>query len=123
MGRPKIKFDEKKIAQVEALASRLNRDQIADYFGIGRSTYYLVEERQPEVREAYDKGKAKAVKDVAGSLLEQALNGNMTAAIFYLKTQANWSEKTQVDVTTNGGSITPSAFQLIGVDSTNTTSE
>ena len=88
-------FDEEDIKEVERLASSLTVAQLADYFKIGLTTLYEVFKRQPLVAESYKKGKAKAVERIANVLQEHAINGgsgNMTAAIFYLKTQARWSE-------------------------------
>ena len=45
----KIVFDEKQMAQVEALASVLTLEQMSDYFGIARNTFRAVCERQPEL--------------------------------------------------------------------------
>ncbi len=91
-GRPEKVLNEEQIIQVEALASVLTTEQIADYLGIGRTTFYSVMERQPEVAERYKRGRAKAVANISGNLIKQAQAGNITAAIFYLKTQAGWSE-------------------------------
>lgn len=97
MGRKPIEFDKDQIAQVEALASVLSVEQIADYFGIGKTTFYELMQRQPEISERYKKGKTKAIGNVAQRLLQQAQEGNLTAIIFYLKTQAGWKETQQVD--------------------------
>ena len=97
-GRPPKKLDDKQIAQVEALASVLTKARLADYFGITEKTFRAVEERQPEVSTAYRKGKAMAIADVATSLVEQAKNGNIHAAKFYLKTQAGWREDAPVEL-------------------------
>ena len=91
----KIVFDEKQMAQVEALASVLTLEQMSDYFGIARNTFRAVCERQPEVLEHYKKGKARAIGNVAKNLLTIANEGNLTAIIFYLKTQAGWSEQAE----------------------------
>lgn len=91
-GRPPVVFDDAKIAQVEALAAVLSKKQLADYFGICENTLREVEQRQPEVSEAYQKGRGKAIAGVGSNLITQARNGNVTAAIFYLKTQAGWKE-------------------------------
>ena len=53
---------------------------------------------QSEVSTAYRKGKAMAIADVATSLYEQAKNGNIHAAKFYLKTQAGWREDAPVEL-------------------------
>lgn len=91
-GRPMVVFDSAKVAQVEALASVLSKKQMSDYFGIGETTLYEIERRQPEVSEAYKKGKSKAIASIGTNLISLAQSGNITAIIFYLKTQAGWRE-------------------------------
>lgn len=54
-------------------------------------------------REAYEIGKAETIAKVAGSLVRKALGGDTASAIFYLKTQAGWKEKTAVELTGNDG--------------------
>jgi hypothetical protein len=106
-GQPMIVLTDEQKAQVEALAAYLTKDQIADYFGIGRTTYYAIEQRDPEVLERYNKGKAKAIGAVAQGLVQKARDGDNTCMMFYLKTQARWSERTEVDHTSSDGSMTP----------------
>ncbi len=91
-GRTMRVFDEAEIAQVEALAAVMSKKQMSDYFGVGETTFREIEGRQPEVSEAYQKGKAKAIGSVGQSLIQNAKQGNVTAQIFYLKTQAGWRE-------------------------------
>ena len=91
-GKPKIVFTQDQIEQVEKLASLLTKGQLCDYLGISEPTFRAVETRQEEVSFAYKKGKAKAIVTVGSNLIKQAQKGNMTAAIFYLKTQAGWRE-------------------------------
>lgn len=92
MGRPKRELSEQEIIEVGALASVLNQEQIADYLGIGRTTFHEIMKRDERVSEQYKKGKAKAIAGIGSNLLSQAKSGNVTAAIFYLKTQAGWRE-------------------------------
>ena len=94
-GKPRVTFDNSQIDQVEKLSSMLSKSQLSHYFGISENTFRAIENRQPEVSEAYKKGKSRAIASVAASLLKQAQKGNMTAAIFYLKTQAGWKEDYQ----------------------------
>lgn len=91
-GQPQIVFDSAQILQVEKLASVLSKSQMADYFNISETTLRAIESRQPEVLDAYKRGKAKAIGSVAQNLISQAQSGNTSAAIFYLKTQAGWRE-------------------------------
>ena len=99
MARPQKKLDEKQIAQVEALAAFLTLEQIADYFGVTRPTFDAICQRQPEVFLQYKKGKSKAIANVAQNLIKQAQDGNTTASIFFLKTQAGWREN--IDINAN----------------------
>lgn len=45
-------------------------------------------------RNELDMGKAETLAKVAGTLVQKALNGDTTSAIFYLKTQGGWKETT-----------------------------
>lgn len=122
MARPQKKLDDKQIAQVEALASVLTIEQIADYFGIARNTFNAICERQPEVFAHYKKGKTKAIANVAQNLIKQAQDGNTTAIIFFLKTQAGWKETQQVDnVLING--TDDQTIKIEFVDNDNQSSE
>ena len=88
---PKVLTDDEK-AQVEALAAYLSQDQIADYLSIARNTLAAIMKREPDVLERYKRGKSKAIGNMAKSLIQNGLDGNTTAQIFYLKTQARWKE-------------------------------
>ena len=103
MGRKAKELTDEQKAQVEALAAYLTQEQIADYFGIGRTTWFAMLEREPDVSERYKRGKAKAICAVAQGLIQQARAGDKVAAMFYLKTQAGWRET--VDIA-HGGTIT-----------------
>ncbi len=98
-GRPATEFDQDQINLVEKLASVLTKAQLSDYLGISETTFRAVEERQPEVSDAYKKGRGRAIASVASNLVNQAQNGNTTAAIFYLKTQAGWKEQDTTNIT------------------------
>jgi len=84
---------------------------MADYFGLSETTLRAIEDRQPEVSDAYKKGKSKAIAGVASNLLSQARNGNTSAAMFYLKTQAGWREISRHELTGEDGG--PVAIQKI----------
>ena len=104
-GRPPVTFDQKEIIMVERLAAVLTKAQLADYYGISETTFRAIEERQPEVSDAYKKGKGKAIASVAGNLVNQSQNGNTTAAIFYLKTQAGWKEQDTTTISTSTDNV------------------
>ena len=91
-GRPPRILTAEEIEQVEKLAAYLSTDQIADYFGISKKTFYSVMERQKDVSILYKRGKAKLIQKMANTLIQKASEGNITALIFILKTQGGWRE-------------------------------
>ena len=96
MGRPRKTLTEEQIIQVESLAAYLSSEQIADYLEIGRKTFYDIMERDKRVSIRYKKGRVKAIAQVAQkSIIQKALEGNMVAGMFYLKTQAGWRETSE----------------------------
>lgn len=102
-GRPPVVLTKEQKAEVETLAAVLSSEQIADYFGIGRTTWFAILEREPEVSELYKKGRAKAVGFVAQNLIQKARGGDLGAQIFYLKTQAGWKETQRLEGAGNDG--------------------
>ena len=92
-GRPIVEFTLEQITQLEALAAVLTKGQIADYFSISETTLRAIEERQPEVSDAYKKGRVKQCASMGSNLIQLAKAGNVAANIFYLKTQAGWKEQ------------------------------
>lgn len=97
MGRKPKELTTKQISEVETLAAVLSQEQIADYFGIARNTFTAMMDRDPSILEQYKKGKARAIKEIGGGLIQEARGGNLTAAMFYLKTQAGWREKDKIE--------------------------
>lgn len=94
----KIKIDPK---QVEALASRgLTREQVAHNLGIGVRTLQRRTHEDPEFEEAYLRGKAKGITEIANALFKKAQEGNTTAQIFFLKCNG-WKEESSVELKVN----------------------
>jgi len=87
--RKKVKIDPK---EIEKLAPYLKQEQIAGYLGL--SVDYLRERfrKEPELNTAYQKGRQRCISEIAESLISKARSGDLGAMIFYLKTQARWSE-------------------------------
>ena len=115
-GRPAVVLDSAQINQVEALASVLTKGQVADYFGISENTLRAVEARQPEVSEAYKRGRVKQCFNMGTNLITLAKAGNVAANIFYLKTQAGWKEDQPevvdipaINIVVDGRAINPAA--------------
>ena len=106
MGKSQKTLTSEQKAQVEALAACLSIEQIADYFGISKVTFYAMMDREPEISERYKRGKSNAISGVANSLLTKAKAGDTASAIFYLKTQAGWRETAHIEHTgKDGGAI------------------
>ena len=98
--RPKIPIS---LKQVEALAAQgLTRKQIAEALGISPATVYDRQRKDEDFKAAIKRGKAKGIAKVSNALFQQAIKGNITAQIFYLKTQAGWKEKDRLDVKQQG---------------------
>lgn len=92
MPREPLSLDDSQLAEVETLAAVLTAEQVADYFGIARRSFYRLMERDREVAARYKRGKARAVGAIAQGLIQKARAGNVTAMIFFLKTQGGWRE-------------------------------
>ncbi len=114
-GKKLIVLTDEQIQQIEKLSAYLTAEQMADYLGIGRQTLYDIMKRQPEVKVNYRKGKTKAIAGVANSLVQKALNGDTSSMIFYLKTQAGWKEKQEIDVSSSDGTMSPWSSITAGV--------
>lgn len=91
-GRPIVELTPQQVVEMQALAAVLTKAQVADYFGICENTLREIEKRQPEVSEAYKKGRVKQIASMGSNLINMAKEGNVTANIFYLKTQGGWKE-------------------------------
>ena len=104
MPQKKIEIDLKK---VELLAARgLSFEQIATALGISDKTLLKRRRENSEVSEAIKRGKERGIAQVANKLFDQALAGNTTAMIFYLKTQAGWKETNRQELTgADGGAV------------------
>jgi DNA-binding XRE family transcriptional regulator len=91
-GRPAHKPTEQNIKTVRAMvAYGITHNEIAAVLGIDKKTLYKY------YREEIDKSKPLAVAKIAEKLYAEALAGNMTAMIFYLKTQAGWRERQEIE--------------------------
>ena len=76
MARKPIELTDEQRGQSETLGALLNQDQIADYLGIGRTTFHAIMGRDPDIAERYKRGKAKAIAHVARGLLQKARAGD-----------------------------------------------
>jgi len=97
-GRPLTTLTDAQRAEVETLSAVLAAEQIADFLGIGRTTFFALLNRDEDLSERYKRGKARAIGAVAQSLVTKARAGNVTAMIFFLKTQGGWRESVDLAV-------------------------
>ncbi len=96
------------LAQVEALSGYgVRHDEIALYLDIDPKTL------RKHYREQLDKGTIKANAGIARSLHKQATEGNVAAAIFWLKARAGWSERQKVEISGPDGGPIQTATQPI----------
>lgn len=106
-GRPKAidPFDTKEgLERLKTMMSYgLNVEQVAGIFKMHRATMYTLMERNPQIKIYMDEGRAIGIAKIAQSLAQRAIDGDTTAAIFYLKAQAGWKDRTEV---VHSGSIT-----------------
>ena len=107
MARPTRELTAAQTAEVETLAAVLTVAQIADYFGIGRTTFFAIMDRDQEVAERYKRGKAKAIGAIAQSLITKARAGDTASMIFFLKTQGGWRETAAIEHSGPNGAPLP----------------
>jgi hypothetical protein len=116
-GRPAKVLTEKQRGEIETLAAFLSIEQLADYFGIGRTTFYALAEKNPEILEHYKRGKSKAIAHIAQGLIQKARAGDTASAIFFLKTQARWAETQKHELTgADGGPVEVARIERVVVD-------
>ena len=60
-------------------------------------------------RDELDLAKAKANATIGGALFNQAKSGDTSAMIFWMKTQAGWRERKDLNHTSEDGSMSPKA--------------
>ena len=92
--------------KVESLAAQgLSKKEIAYCLGIGESTLYERQKKDPEFLEAIKKGKAKGIGTITNALFQSGKGGNVTAQIFYLKNRApdKWKDRREQEITGKGG--------------------
>ena len=94
----------------------LTDEQIAHNMGIATSTLYDWKKKYPEISEALKKGKEVVDIEVENALLKSALEGNITAQIFWLKNRKpnRWREKQSIEHTGEVSTKLSDIFNQIG---------
>jgi len=79
---------------IELMASRgMTQTQIAHNLGIHKNTLSNHKlHRGVHVADAIKRGRAKGIEEVGNKLYDMAMNGNIAAAIFFMKNVAGWRD-------------------------------
>lgn len=96
MAKSKWEDIKEKLILVEGWAREgLTDEQIANNLGISTSTFYEYKKNYSEFSEALKKGKEIVDFEVENALLKNALNGNITAQIYWLNNRKpkQWRNK------------------------------
>ncbi len=92
-GHPRADITSEGAAIVQRMAASAHSlATIGSALGLSRRTLGEAMERQPEVREAFEAGRAALETELASALLDKARNGNLVATIFLLKAMCGWKE-------------------------------
>lgn len=95
-------LDNDKLILLEGWArDGLTEEQIANNIGIDRTTLYRWKGKDCNIYNAIKKGKEVADYEVENALFKNALDGNVTAQIFWLKNRKKeqWREKVDIETT------------------------
>lgn len=71
-------------------------ENIAKIMGCSRATFY----NRPDLMKVLNEGRAVGLHKIENVLFKLAINGNLNAVVFYLKTRGgdNWSEDKRINV-------------------------
>ena len=104
MAKSKWEEVKSKLILVEGWArDGLTDEQIAENLGISTSTFYDYKSKYSEFSDTLKKGKEVVDYEVENALLRNALSGNITAQIFWLKNRKpkHWKDKVEVEDESN----------------------
>lgn len=87
---------EKDFEKLKSLAaSGIRNNDIAAIHNMGKTRFYELMKEEPRIKQALENGRGVALYNVAQSLYDKATKGDLTAQIFYLKTQGGWRDKSE----------------------------
>ena len=95
VGRKRIYLDPEKVRRLAAQG--LSQKQISRSLGVSWNTLNRNRKRSKDFNAAYEQGVAEGLSNVTNSLYEQALDGNTTASIFFLKNrdENRWRDRVE----------------------------
>lgn len=79
----------------------LTYEQIANNMGIGLTTLKEWRQKEPTIQSALKKGREVVDFEVENALLKNAMEGNVTAQIFWLKNRKKEQWREKVELPTN----------------------
>lgn len=83
----------------------LTDEQIANNMGIACSTFYDWKKKNSEFSEALKKNKEVVDFEVENALFKNAMNGNVTAQIFWLKNRKKKEWRDKIEYETNSDDL------------------
>lgn len=90
---PRLKVTPEVVEHIRKLGGLgLTKSQICNYYGFSLAGWDLKTAQYPEIDIAMKQGRAEKISKASGKLWEAVERGNLSAIIFFLKTQARWSE-------------------------------
>lgn len=98
MAKSKWETVKDKLILVEGWArDGLTDEQIANNLRISERTFYDYKKKYPQFSQSLKRGKEVVDYEVENALLQNALNGNITAQIFWLKNRkpTKWKDKVE----------------------------
>lgn len=115
MAKSKWEQVKDKLVLVEGWArDGLTDIQIAEKLGISKDTFYEYKKKYSDFSDSLKRGKEIVDYEVENALLNSALNGNVTAQIYWLNNRKpkQWRNKQDIAVSTD----TPNPFQGLSTE-------
>lgn len=101
----KKKLTPQQVVELETMAGfRIPMEHIAAIFSMSKDTLERLAKKDDAVRAAIERGRAKASAMIWQGLYQQAITGNTTALIFWMKTQEGVRETDRLELTGKDGS-------------------
>lgn len=83
----------------------LTKEQIAHNIGIGRTTLYEWEQKEPNIANTLKRSREIVDFEVENALYKSAMSGNVTAQIFWLKNRRKEQWRDKVEYETNNDDL------------------
>lgn len=88
---------EQQLVKMEEMAGRYSAPQVAKYLGMRKTSFYKMLKYNKTISGRYQKARLDKIGVIASIVYDAAQAKDLTAAIFYLKTRAGWSEHKDED--------------------------